>query len=631
MSVRSQPQPIADPRAVTLPTRPVVSPWLPRLTLIAVSAMLLSNLVAAILAAGYQLYYDGLIYPGVSVWGVDLSGMTVEEAAAALDGTFTYPQMTTLTFRDGDVIWPVSAAELGVHFDIERTVQSAYQVGRDPSMIASLRQQAQAWREGYDISPVLIYNQMSAEAHIDAIAQQINRPALDAAIAVQDLNVTTTPGQIGRQVDQRATLANLNAVIYQLRSGEVQVVVAEHEPEIMDASAAAETVRAILASDLEIFIEEPSPDDPGPWTADRSALAEMVVLSRVPDPDGSGQMYVVSLNEAQLRSFLNPKVQELAREPVNAKFVFNDQSGQIEPISPSSRGRQLDVSATIQLINQTVVTTNHQVPLVFTIHEPGAPDTAAGVDLGVRELVSQARTSYVGSGEGRRANIVAAASRFHGVMIAPGQQFSFNQYLGEVSPETGFSEALIIYNGRTIKGVGGGVCQVSTTAFQAAFHAGYPIEERWQHAYWVNYYNDGEGYGMDATVYEPLVDLKFTNDTPYWLLIETYVDLPNSTLTFRFYSTKDGRYVVKDGPYVSNPVPHGPALYEENPELQPGQRKQVDWAVDGFDVVVYRNVYRADGSILYQDTFRSSYIPWQAVYQVAPGHIPPGAEVAGGG
>jgi len=104
------------------------------------------------------------------------------------------------------------------------------------------------------------------------------------------------------------------------------------------------------------------------------------------------------------------------------------------------------------------------------------------------------------------------------------------QAMGEVSLNNGYAEELIIYNGQTIQGVGGGVCQVSTTLFRTAFFSGFPIAERHPHAYRVKYYEKESGNrlnnrlaGLDATVYVPLVDLKFINDTPYWLLMETYV------------------------------------------------------------------------------------------------------------
>lgn len=595
---------------------------LARLTLIVVTILILVNLIAALIVAGFQIYFDGLIYPGVSVWGVDLSGMTPTEAASALNGQFDYPQATTITFRDGQNIWPATAAELGVHFDVERTVQAAYEVGRHPNLVPSLRQQVTAWRDGVAISPVVVFDHRKAEAYLQQIAVQIDQPPIDATIRVDGIEVITTPSQIGRQVDIAATLATLGDLVTRLEGGEVSLVVSITHPQVASAEEAAAAIKKILGSDLEVFIADPLTDDPGPWIATREALAGMLVIERVPADDGSAY-YTVRLHEGQLYAFLEPLAPDLAREPVDATFVFNDETGEIEPISPSKRGRELNIPATIQLINQMAITDVHQIPLVFNPLEPDVPDTATSTDLGITELIASATTYFHGSSSERRSNIKTAASRFHGIVVGPYEEFSFNHYLGDVSAGTGFEEALIIYNGRTVRGVGGGVCQVSTTAFQAVFYAGFPINERWPHGYWVGYYDSGEGKGMDATVFSPLVDLRFTNDTPYHLLIETYTDLASSTVTFNFYSTSDGRTVQKDGPYISNVVPHGPPIYEENPDLAPGEVKKVDYAVDGFDAVVYRTVYR-DGEILYEDTFFSRYIPWQAIYQVAPGHLPSG-------
>jgi vancomycin resistance protein YoaR len=217
-----------------------------------------------------------------------------------------------------------------------------------------------------------------------------------------------------------------------------------------------------------------------------------------------------------------------------------------------------------------------------------------------------------------------AASKFHGIIIEPGATFSFNQFLGDVSVEEGYEEALIIYDGRTIKGVGGGVCQVSTTALRAAFQAGFPVVERWPHAYRVSWYEKGFGPGLDATVFAPLVDFKFTNDTAFHLLIETYTNVTDGILVFKFYSTSDGRKVTISPPEVSNVTPHGPDIYEPDPTLPPGAMQQVDWAVDGADVIVRRLVER-DGQVLYQDSLFTRYQPWQAVFKVGPqpdGSIP---------
>lgn len=209
--------------------------------------------------------------------------------------------------------------------------------------------------------------------------------------------------------------------------------------------------------------------------------------------------------------------------------------------------------------------------------------------------------------------------------------------LGDISLDNGYAEALIIYNGRTITGVGGGVCQVSTTLFRTAFFAGYPIVERHAHAFRVFYYEQRPGSGidsslawLDATVYFPLVDLKFTNDRSSWLLMETYFNPYNMSLTWKFYSTNDGRFVQWRNLGLRNVVPAPEPLYEENPDLPSGTCKQVDYPADGADITVLRSVYNAAGFAMYNDTIQTLYEPWQGVYQFGPGTENPQALVADG-
>jgi vancomycin resistance protein YoaR len=214
-------------------------------------------------------------------------------------------------------------------------------------------------------------------------------------------------------------------------------------------------------------------------------------------------------------------------------------------------------------------------------------------------------------------NIALAASRFDGVIIPPNGIFSFNEYLGDVTKEAGFNESLIIQGNRTSVGLGGGVCQVSTTAFRAAFFGGFEIVERWAHGYRVGWYEINSKPGLDATVYSPNLDFKFRNDTDYYMLIQTESDLVEGTVTFRFYSTNTGREVIVSEPETTNLVKHGPPLYEPDPSLPKGATKQVDWAVDGLDVRVKRSVQQGD-QVLHEDEIFSHYAPWRAVYKVGP-------------
>jgi vancomycin resistance protein YoaR len=312
------------------------------------------------------------------------------------------------------------------------------------------------------------------------------------------------------------------------------------------------------------------------------------------------------------------------REPRNARFHFFN--GELIALQPSVVGRRLDVQASLEAVNEQLTQGQHTISLVVEQQQPAVPDTATAAGLGIKELLpSGAQTSYFrGSSAARIQNITTAAAQYDGLLVAPGEIFSMGQALGDVSLDNGFTEALIIYGGRTIKGVGGGVCQVSTTLFRTAFMAGFPIVERVPHAYRVSYYEQTSGgtdpnfAGMDATVYFPLVDFKFKNDSAYWILMETSVDESSRSLTWRFYSTWDGRTVQWNNGGLQNVVPAPKPLFRLNADLLPGQISQVDYAADGADINVSRTVMK-DGAVYFQDDVQTHYEAWQAVCEYARG------------
>jgi vancomycin resistance protein YoaR len=313
------------------------------------------------------------------------------------------------------------------------------------------------------------------------------------------------------------------------------------------------------------------------------------------------------------------------QSPANARFIFNDISGQLELLQPARIGRTLEIEQSLAAINAALARGEHTVSLVVTEQQPAVTDIATGAELGVIQLIWEESTYFHGSSPERIQNIKTAAERFRGVLVPPGATFSMGETMGDVSLDNGYAEALIIYGGRTIKGVGGGVCQVSTTLFRAVFRAGFPVAQRVPHAYRVGYYEQTSGgavdqklAGLDATVYFPLVDFQFVNDTPYWLLMEAYVYEGERRIEWKLYSTPDGRTVDWTTTGPQNVVPAPKPLFEENPELKEGQIKQVEWAADGADVTVTRTVLR-NGQFYFSDTFETRYEEWQAVCQYGPG------------
>jgi vancomycin resistance protein YoaR len=325
------------------------------------------------------------------------------------------------------------------------------------------------------------------------------------------------------------------------------------------------------------------------------------------------------------REVLDEEIARLAEDidtPVqDALFQFS--SGRVTAFRASHDGRAVDQEETRKRFADTASqvpyfqTKTFPVPLSVDIVKPSITTDQVN-SFGVKELIGRGYSEFAHSIPGRIHNVALAASRINGVLIKPGETFSFNRAVGDVSASTGYQTAYIIKDGRTVLGDGGGVCQVSTTLFRAALAAGLPITERRAHAYRVSYYEQaGFKAGIDATVFSPTVDLKFTNDTPGYILIQAKTDTQNLTLTFELYGTQDGRsaeifnHVV--GGISAPPAP----LYQDDPTLPPGVVKQVDFAAAGAKASFQYRVTRG-GEVINEQTFVSNFRPWQAVFLRGP-------------
>ncbi len=572
---------------------------------------------------GYDFLYADKVFPGVSVAGVNISGLSPQEAAARLGAQLVYPTSGKIVFQEGSKVWVARPVDVGLYLDPETSAQAAYGLGRSGGILSRWGDQFDAWYFGKDLPPLLIYDEKIARGFAAGIASQIDRPAIEASLEINGTDVVVKTGQIGRSLDVEATLAPLETQLRSLTDGILPVVVDESTPAILDASQQADLARQILSAPMVLQLPDAAEGDPGPWTFKQDQLAAMLSIERVEAVDGAH--YQIGLNPDSLRAFLESLAPRLARSPQNARFVFNDDTHQLDPLQPAVIGRSLDVDATIQSINDGLAKGQHNLQVSLQITQPAVADNATAAELGITELVSSHTSYFYGSSGSRIQNIETASSRFHGLMVAPGETFSMADVLGDVSLDNGYAEALIIYGNRTIKGVGGGVCQVSTTLFRTAFFGGFPIAERHPHAYRVYYYElnaanqvNTNFAGLDATVYVPIVDFKFVNDTPYWLMMETYVNVAARSLTWKFYSTSDGRTVEWDTTGLQNIVDPPEPVYQENPDLAKNEVKQVDWGVAGADVSVTRTVMR-DGQVYFTDTFNTHYLPWTDVYEYGPG------------
>ena len=580
-----------------------------------------SGIIGAVLAV-FQMDHFDRIYPGVSVWGVDLGGRTRLEATERLTRQLEFMHGETVYFRDGDNVWAATPGQVGMSVRVEEAVQKAFAVGHTGDLLLDFREQWASFYRGVQIAPVVTIDMLMAEELLKGIASVVNVVPSDASLSVIGSVLTVSEGKKGRTVDVGATAAKLVEPLTGFYEADIGLVIDEFSPMLVDAEEQREIGQRMLEAPLVLMVEFPREGDGPPWVVDQQALADM--LTFIPEePNGFNQKtrYKIGLDQDRLKGFLEYAGEQLAVPPKNARFGFDDEAVHLELVRAAEVGRVMDVAGTLRAVNQSLESGTHNVYIRFDAVEPEIGDKTLAADLGITGLVAEASTHFRGSGESRVQNIRAGSETMNGVMVPPGEVFSFNSELGSVSLDNGFAEAWIIFGGRTIQGVGGGICQVSTTVFRSAFYGGYPIVERNPHAYRVGYYEQGPespGPGLDATVFSPVADFRFLNDRDAWLIMESDFDEVEKTITVRFYSAEDGRSVVVSDAEISDVKEPKESIYEENRELDQGVIEQVDWENEGAEVIVERVVERG-GRTLIEDVVRTTYQPWGSVFQFGPG------------
>lgn len=592
-----------------------------------VITLVIIMLLVAFSVATFQSQYNGRVYPGVTVNGVDLGEKSVAEAEAALAGAFpaTDRPLVTLVAPATGQTWQLTPAELGLTVDAAATAAAAFDLGRSANPFTNMRDMFQSWYYGRSISPVLVLDEGRLEAAIDEIAAAVNRSATNAELNLDGETAVYVPGQVGRTLDETALRQQLMADLTSFQPMQIELAVTETAPTINDPVTVSASIQHTFNSPITFYLQEPLDEaDLQPVTLPPEELIRWLRVDVTEDANGNLQ-HNVFIDENAAHSWVSQFADDIYREPVRARFYFDDNTRELVLVAPHVNGRELDVDATVQRIVSQAGTPNRSVPFIVNEIVPEVDSDATAAELGITELITETTTWFYGSSDARKHNIARSAANFYGIVVAPGEEFSFNKYLGSISEADGYEQGFIIIGGQTVEGIGGGVCQVSTTLYQTAFNAGFPITERWPHGYMLGYYNDGEGPGMDATVFSPIVDMKFINNTPHHLLIENYYNEEFEALTFKFYSTSMGRRVEKEMlPWENVTEVPGPEedRWEFRENLEPGTVEQIDWATEGADVTVRRTVYNADGQVIEERLFESNYLPVPNVFHYGPGVEP---------
>ncbi len=588
----------------------------------------------------YPAFYINRVLPNSYLASLNVSGKSQGEVKKLVDKKFADYGSLRMEFNVGDKKASATLDELGVSLDADRTAGEIYGRGRMDTGPRNLWERMKATVVKKNFVP---YYRVDLAKYSDFLSNRFpgaERAAKDATIGIAGGKPAIIPEEPGIVIDRGEAVEAILKNVEKMENHEIALTLAPEEPQVVSDSAqkALERVKSLqgsritfswgqdtwrLADDNLLSILQFSASGRENGYVGRLDLGQSpIIFKDVKWADTPKPQLDVTLKEERLDGFLGEIATVLDRPTQNATLKFA--GGKVTEFKPAIDGQQLDRKEAMRLVLDTISIDgsgnegNIQIKLPVRVTTAKVEGNEINA-FGIRESIGKGVSYFGGSIANRIYNIGLGASRVSGTLVAPGDVFSFNKSVGEVSGTTGYRQAYIISEGRTVLDDGGGICQVSTTVFRAALAAGVPIVSRTSHAYRVGYYEQG-GFrpGLDATVWAPGVDFSFKNDTGRHILVQATVDSANSKLEVDLYGTSDGRKVEISEPVVANIKPALPDKYQDDPTLAKGVTKQVDFSATGADVSFWRKVWKGD-NLAVNDVFWSYYRPWQAIYLVGTG------------
>jgi len=547
----------------------------------------------------FHFSYARRIIPGVKIGSVRVGGMTYLQAIKTLEEhEKTVSKELILKAEDREFI--IKASDINLVYDWDASVSRAFEVGRTGNIFIDNKDKIAGFLRGLYIGAFYEYDDNLLASKFSLIKAETNIDAQNAGVGFDpNGKLIITPPREGLKVIDDS-LHNGFASSFDKMDFQTKVLPTKKiKPKISEDHVKANMpmIEKILSNEITIKNGDKS------WVVNKEQLLSFLELR-----NNNNNIEFV-LNEPRFEAFSESVAQDADELPRGKVTSVNGE--RVLGFELIKDGKELDKKKFADAFRDAVF---HFKPIV-ELPMKVITGPANKEKYGILSLLGEGVSTYKGSGEGRIHNLLLAAERTDGVLVAPGAVYSMNAAIGDVSYETGYDFAYIIKEGRTVLGAGGGVCQTSTTLFRAVLDSGLPIITRHPHAYRVSYYEQNMPVGFDAAVFQPSWDFQFKNDTNNYVLIQTSFDKSQYSLTFRIYGTPDGREVEISEPVITNQTPPPPALYQDDPTLNKGVVRQVDFPAWGANVSFSRKVTR-NNELLFEDIFNSRYQSWRAVYLV---------------
>jgi vancomycin resistance protein YoaR len=522
---------------------------------------------------------------GTHVAGVDVGGLTPAEARKRLEQRAASIARVPVTFVAGEDRFSLTPTRLGIEVDWAAAVDAARREGGGFGPVRGLRR-LQARVFGVDVAPPVRVYTAALNFEMSRIEQEVASTPREASVVLRGLRPVLVPDRAGRSLDRRAAEGTIVRSLAGFSRADVTLPVTVESP----SATASELQTALRRARIAVSAPVRLTLNGTRWRLPRWRIAELLQLP-------SGGATALAIGGPGADRYFERLEAVVGRPPQDARFVPAE-DGSVS-VSPAKPGLALERATTQRRLLAAAISPTRRLARVSVVTAQPELTTAEAQGLGITSVLSSYWTAYAGTPD-RIRNLQLAVGYLDGAQVAPGATFSFNAEVGERTEERGFASAPVIIGGEYEEGVGGGVSQVATTVFNAAWEAGLKITARAPHSLYISRYEAGR----DATVNYPDLDLRFVNDTDRWLVVRGFSG--DSGITISILGAPTGRR-VESLPGELRVVGPAPVERVDDPTLTVGEQIVEEEGSPARSIVVRRNVYDADGDVLYAETWTTRY------------------------
>ena len=547
-------------------------------------------LLVLVILVDAAVYYNK-VHAGVSIEGRGMGGLTRDEATAVITGLVEDAQSSAIVLTSGDKTWDVMPKDVGTKIDVAGAVSAAMAASRESNFIVDIGRRFKLYFSHTDVPLLGTVDSAMLDKVLNGVAQELDVLPVNAGLAIDGSKIRVIEGQKGQVVDQGTLREQLKTLLLTLHATELTVPMVVTEPAVQAQDNQEAQKQAETMISAPVVLE----DGDKTWSLSPEQISAYMDFTSQ-DQNGVSTL-VPYISATKMGPFLESIAPEVATEPVDATFKSD---GEKAWVVPGVLGEALDPEKTVEAVTAaSLEVTGRTAEVAVMTTEPNLTTEKAEA-MGLKDKLSSYTTEYVGTAN-RQVNVRITVKYASDVMLAPGEEYNFDKQIGPRTAARGYKTAPgIVGPGKLEDVFGGGICQVSTTLFNAVFFAGLEVTERKNHSIYIDHYPKGR----DATVSANGPNLRFKNDTQKYIWIRGSSD--GVTSTFTIYGTSDGRKVDYDTSGFYNVVGRTEVTVP-NPSLGPGTSVVKLGGQSGKQVTVVRTVKAPDGSIIHKDTFVSTW------------------------